>query len=292
MFALQLSPAYREASLELVNLRRESRQMRDQFKEKDVALKKAEKKLMIISAEAIKRKSDSEAETLKRQEAQTQLSKAESALKEKAKIIERIELERGQVAKQLELQEIEIEKLKKEHARVVQQRQLEKKEFEAKNYECESFKSDSETCKDKYRDVKNELERLKLEHAQAQKESAQKEQECNALKQQMDERNAATTKLVKKVEQADLEKLLDTGEQSSTGSTIDKEELASLLTTPPPQTPAPETNDAQAAANNTVTDEKSTQIVKGDRRVETDHVISNESPTTSPTAPGAVVPTP
>merc|ERR1711977_523017 len=102
---------------------------------------------MIISAEAIKRKSDSEAETLKRQEAQTQLSKAESALKEKAKIIERIELERGQVAKQLEL-----------------------KEFEAKNYECESFKSDSETCKDKYRDVKNELERLKLGHAQAQKE--------------------------------------------------------------------------------------------------------------------------
>merc|ERR1712196_470106 len=136
------------------------------------------------------------------------------------------------------------------NARVVQQRKVEKKEFEAKSYECESFKSDSESCKDKYREVKNELERLKLEHAQVEKESEAREKECNALRQQMDERNEATTKLVKKVEQADLEKLLDTGEQSSTGPTIEKEELASLLVTPAPMAPE-ENTDASNAQSTT-----------------------------------------
>lgn len=156
------------------------------------------------------------------------LNKAVAAQKEKSQVIERMDLEKTQTEKAMEALSVEVENLKRDNTRLTKQRNQEKKECEAKTFECDTFKSDSETCKTKFRDVKNELERLKLEHDQIRAARKQKEEDYETLKAQLEERDVAAQKLLKKVETEGLEKLLDPT-MSETTSKIEKNDIESLL---------------------------------------------------------------
>ena len=229
MFALQLSPSYRENALELAQLRQDGRKIRNQFEEKDLALRDVEKKLRIISTEAIKRHSDTEAAIVKKNELKLQLEELQQTQKGTAKTIARMELDKTIAEKQLALHTAELEKLKKENARMQQLMATEKKDCEAKTFDCEVIKSEAESCKIKHREVQNDLERLTLEHEQVKKDSEQMEESCAKLKKQLDDRDESTKKLVHKVEQADLANLLDGDRTNDSASRINKDDIQSLL---------------------------------------------------------------
>lgn len=229
MFALQLSPSHRENALELAQLRQDGRKIRNQFEEKDLALRDVEKKLRIISTEAIKRHSDTEAAIVKKNELKLQLEELQQTQKGTAKTIARMELDKTIAEKQLALHTAELEKLKKENARMQQLMATEKKDCEAKTFDCEVIKSEAESCKIKHREVQNDLERLTLEHEQVKKDSEQMEESCAKLKKQLDDRDESTKKLVHKVEQADLANLLDGDRTNDSASRINKDDIQSLL---------------------------------------------------------------
>jgi len=239
MFALQLSPAHRESALELSQLKQDCRKVRSQFEDKDLALRDVEKKLRIISTEAIKRQSDTQAAIVKKDDIKTQLDEVLRSQKDTTKAMARMELEKSQSEKQLALHTAELEKLKKENARLQQLMTTEKKDCEVKTFECEVVKSDAEACKVKYRDVQNEMERLTLEHEQVKKDGEQMTENCDKLKKQLDERDASTEKLIHKVEQADLANLLDGDSANDSASRINKDDIQSLLNTPDDDVPSP-----------------------------------------------------
>jgi len=249
MFALQLSPSYRENALELAQLRQDGRKIRNQFEEKDLALRDVEKKLRIISTEAIKRHTDTEAAIVKKNELKLQLEELQQTQKGTAKTIARMELDKTIAEKQLALHTAELEKLKKENARMQQLMATEKKDCEAKTFDCEVIKSEAESCKIKHREVQNDLERLTLEHEQVKKDSEQMEESCAKLKKQLDDRDESTKKLVHKVEQADLANLLDGDSNNDSSSRINKDDIQSLLSTDttPDVTPGGDTKAAAVA---------------------------------------------
>eukprot|EP00656_Telonema_subtile_P044580 TRINITY_DN5082_c0_g1_i6.p1 TRINITY_DN5082_c0_g1~~TRINITY_DN5082_c0_g1_i6.p1 ORF type:complete len:265 (+),score=71.19 TRINITY_DN5082_c0_g1_i6:215-1009(+) len=234
MFALQLSPSFRETTLELVTLRREARQTAAHYKEKEKAYHQSEtsvKQCMVRINDLI---STAELESAKRTDLEAEVQKVASDLKLKKKEIERMELQKTQIEQRVSQQETDLGNLKKEIEKTELMRSQEKKEYDTKTLECGTFKADVETDKVKIRELKDELARLTLEHKQVKKESTEKEESCAGLQKQMDERDEATTKLVKKVEQDDLQKLLDPG--SDTGS-IDKTVLETLLQSKKPRAP-------------------------------------------------------
>merc|ERR1712195_146581 len=89
-----------------------------------------------------------------------------------------------------------------------------KKDYETKTLECGSHKTEGEACKVDLRDVKNEMARLTLEHEQMKNEAAEREELCAAIKKKLDEREKATSKLLKNVKKDDLKKLLDPDDQT------------------------------------------------------------------------------
>lgn len=196
-----------------------------------MALRDVEKKLRIISTEAIKRHSDTEAAIVKKNELKLQLEELQQTQKAKEKTIARMELDKTIADKQLALHTAELEKLKKENARMQQLMASEKKDCEAKSFDCEVVKSEAESCKSKHREVQNDLERLTLEHEQVKKDSEQMEESCAKLKKQLDDRDESTKKLVQKVEQADLANLLDGDSTNDNPSRINKDDIQSLLST-------------------------------------------------------------
>lgn len=232
MFALQLSPSYRETTLELAQLRVDGRKIRAQFEKKEEDLAAALKKLQIVSAEAIKRQNEATSASAKKAELEVQLAEETKVGTEKAKIIEQMELKSSQTEKDRDLQKAEIDKLKQDNARLTKMLESEKKDFEAQTYTCEVLKSDAETCKVKHREVKNELERLTLKHEQSTKDNQLKDAECAKLKKKMRARDENAKKLVERIEQKGLENLLDPGASADAAPTIGKEELASLLKEP------------------------------------------------------------
>lgn len=228
MFALQLSPQYRETTLELVSLKRESRDMTQQFKDKDKKLQSAENKLRMLGTETVKFSNQVQAEVQKREEIKAALDKALADQKEQTKVIERMALDKTQTEKLKDGLSTEVETLKRDVARLTKKLDQEKKDCESKTFECETYKSDAESCATKSTEVKNELERLRLEHEQVKKEKEQTQEECNTLKTKLEEREEATRNIVKKVEQQGLEQLLDPN-KAETSTKIEKQDLAKLL---------------------------------------------------------------
>eukprot|EP00658_Telonema_sp_P-2_P018624 TRINITY_DN17300_c0_g1_i1.p1 TRINITY_DN17300_c0_g1~~TRINITY_DN17300_c0_g1_i1.p1 ORF type:complete len:332 (-),score=81.88 TRINITY_DN17300_c0_g1_i1:235-1230(-) len=259
MFALQLSPQYRETAMELTTLRRESRASLQQIREKSETLKTADKKIRMIGAEVIRLNSLIEEETRARKTAEGKLTASVEDNSQKSREMERIGLAKTQAEQQIAEKTKQVDKLKREMTVLQAKATKDTKESDAKIADLEAAKFEGESCHTTAIALKNELEALKLEHDQAKKESLEQEAKCDSLKKQMEERNQATSKVVKQLEQKDLQTLLDPDATIPTESEkLDTEKIVSLL---PTDTPAPTPQEGDGRSNEDIASSPNEAIV-------------------------------